>query len=94
MVKRDANKDYEDWWSIKVFKPERYQIIVRSSKILGNILIERIRKAVDKELRKEQTEIRNRKRTSDQIFIFRKIIKQSVEWQVSLYLYFIISRNP
>ena len=59
------------------------------SKILGNILIERIRKVVDKELRKEQAGFRQGKGTSDQIFILRNIIEQSVEWQAPLYLNFI-----
>ena len=59
------------------------------SKILGNILIERIRKVVDKELRKEQTGFRQGKGTSDQIFILRNIIEQSVEWQAPLYFNFI-----
>ena len=58
-------------------------------KILGNILIERIRKAIDKELRKEQAGFRKGKGTSDQIFILRNIIEQSVEWQAPLYLNFI-----
>ena len=59
------------------------------SKILVNILIERIRKAIDKELRKEQAGFRKGKGTSDQIFILRNIIEQSVEWQAPLYLNFI-----
>ena len=59
------------------------------SKILGNILIERNRKAIDKELRKEQAGFRKGKGTSDQIFILRNIIEQSVEWQAPLYLNFI-----
>ena len=59
------------------------------SKILGNILIERIRKVVDKELRKEQAGFRQGIGTSDQIFILRNIIEQSVEWQAPLYLNFI-----
>ena len=59
------------------------------SKILGNILIERIREALDKELRKEQAGFKKGKGTSYQIFILRNIIEQSVELQAPLHLNFI-----
>ena len=89
MVEGDINNSVKEGWSVKVFQLERYHITVRLSKILGNLLIERIRKALEKELRKEQAGIRKGKGTSDQIFILRNIIEQSVEWQALLYLNFI-----
>ena len=48
------------------------------SKVLGNILIRRIKEAVDKKIRKEQAGFRAGKRTFAQIFILRNIIEQCV----------------
>lgn len=59
------------------------------SKVLGRIIIDRIRKGVDHKLRKEQAGYRSNRNTTDQIFILRNIIEQSNEWQSSLYVNFI-----
>ena len=59
-----------------------------SGKILGNIMTERMRKEINKELRKKQAGFRPRRGT-DQIFILQIIIEQSVEWQAPFYLNFI-----
>ena len=59
------------------------------SKILGRILIDRIKGGTDKRLRKEQAGYRTNRSTTDQIFILRNIIEQSSEWQTPLYINFI-----
>ena len=59
------------------------------SKVLGRIVIDRIKKGIDSKLRKEQAGYRTNKSTIDQIFILRNIIEQSNEWQSSLYIHFI-----
>ena len=59
------------------------------SKILGRILIDRIKAGLDHQLRKEQAGYRSNRSTIDQIFILRNIIEQSIEWQSALYINFI-----
>ena len=58
------------------------------SKVLGRILIDRIKSGVDNRLRKEQAEYRPGRGTTDQVFILGNITEQSYEWQSS-YLNFI-----
>ena len=60
-----------------------------AAKILGRILINRIKDGTDRKLRKEQTGFRKGKGTSEQIFILRNILEQSVEWNTNLYLCFV-----
>ncbi|CAH8834294.1 unnamed protein product [Trichobilharzia szidati] len=59
------------------------------SKILSHIILERIKDALDTELRPEQAGFRKGKSCSDQIATLRIIIEQSMEWQSNLYLNFI-----
>ena len=59
------------------------------SKVMGKIVIERIRTGVESKLRKEQAGFRPGRGTTEQIFILRNIIEQSIEWQSSLYVNFI-----
>ncbi|PIK41764.1 endonuclease-reverse transcriptase [Apostichopus japonicus] len=59
-----------------------------ASKILGRIVIDRIKIGIDKKLRPEQAGFRQGKSTTEQIFILRNI-EQSIEWQSSLYINFI-----
>ena len=54
-------------------------------KILGRI-IDRIRKGVERRLRKEQAGYRKGRGTTDQVHILRNIIEQANEWQATLYL--------
>ena len=49
----------------------------------------RIKCGIDKMLRPEQAEFREGKSTTEQIFILRSIIEQSIEWQAPLYINFI-----
>ena len=58
-------------------------------KILGRIVIDRIRNGVDKRLRKEQSGYRRGRGTTEQVFIPRNIIEQVNEWPVTLYVNFI-----
>lgn len=62
-------------------------------KVLGRIIIDRIRKGVDRLLRKEQAGYRKSRGTTDQVFILRNIIEQANEWQAALYLNFIDFEN-
>ena len=59
------------------------------AKILGKIIIDRIRDGVDCRLRKEQAGYRKGRGTTEQVFILRNIIEQVDEWQATLYLNFI-----
>ena len=58
-------------------------------KILGRIVIDRIRNGADNRLRKDQGGYRNGRGTTDQIFILRNIAEQVNEWQASSYINFI-----
>ena len=51
------------------------------SKVLGRIVIDRRRTGVESKLRKEQAGFRLGRGTTEQIFILRNIIEQSIEWQ-------------
>ena len=59
------------------------------SKAFSRILIDRIKTAVDKRLRKEQAGFRKGKSCCDQIFVLRNIIEQCTEWQRQLIINFI-----
>ena len=60
-----------------------------ASKILGRIIIERIRIGIDHRLRKEQAGFRSGRGTTEQIFILRNILEQVNEWQATLYINFV-----
>ena len=59
------------------------------AKIMGKIIIRRLRDEVDAKLRKNQTGFRPGRGTREQTFTLRNIIEQSLEWNSSLYLVFI-----
>jgi hypothetical protein len=59
------------------------------SKILNNILLERVKNSLEKGLWKEQVGFRHSKSRIDQINAFRVIIEQSLEFQSHLYLLFV-----
>ena len=59
------------------------------SKILGRIIIDRVRNGVDQSLRKEQAGYRRGRGTTDQVFVLRNIVEQVNEWEATLYLDFI-----
>ena len=58
-------------------------------KILGRIIIDRIRRGIDSRLRKEQAGYRRGRGTTEQVFILRNIIEQVNEWQATLHLTFV-----
>ena len=53
------------------------------------MLLERIKKGVDKKLRKDQIGFRPKRSTFEQIFILRNILAQANEWRAGLYAYFV-----
>ena len=59
------------------------------SKMLCRVLIDRRKSSVDEMIRQEQAGFRSGRRTSDQIFALRNILKQCQEWQALLYINFV-----
>ena len=59
------------------------------SKIFGRILINRIKNGVDKVLRKEQAGFREKRSTTEQIFVLRNILEQANEWRAPIYIHFV-----
>lgn len=55
------------------------------SKVLRHIILQRLKKEVDKLLRDEQASFRQERSCIDQIATLRIIIEQTIEWQTSLY---------
>ena len=64
-------------------------LLPTASKLLGRILADRLITAVDEKLRSEQAGFTKGRGITEQIFILRNIIEQSVEWQASLYVNFV-----
>lgn len=60
-----------------------------AGKILGRIIIDRLRNGVDKRLRMEQAGYRNGRGTTEQVFVLRNILEQVNKWQATLYLGFV-----
>ncbi|RUS87436.1 hypothetical protein EGW08_004811 [Elysia chlorotica] len=58
-------------------------------KVLTRIMLERLKTALDKKLRKEQEGFRQERSCTDQIATLRIIIEQSLEWQSPLYTVFV-----
>ena len=58
-------------------------------KVLNRILLERIKKAVDPNLRDQQAGFRRNRSCADQIASLRIIVEQSLEWNSPLYINFI-----
>lgn len=65
------------------------QLLSLPSKILARLILERIKKAVDEQLREEQAGFRAGRSCTDQIATLRIIVEQSIEWQSSLYVNFV-----
>ena len=60
-----------------------------AEKVLGKVIITRIRDTVDTRLRQEQAGFRRGRGTIEQIFILRNIIEQVMEWNANLYVCFV-----
>ena len=59
------------------------------SKVFTRTIINRLYDEVNKHLRQEQAGFRRGRGTTEQIFILRNIIEQSIEWQSSLCVNFV-----
>ena len=59
------------------------------SKVLARVVLERLKDAVDKQLRPQQAGFRQDKSCTDHIATLRIIIEQSIEWQSPLYFTFV-----
>ena len=60
-----------------------------AAKVLGKVIIARIRVTVDTRLGQEQAGFRRGRGTIEQIFILRNIIEQVIEWNANLYVCFV-----
>ena len=60
-----------------------------AAKVLGKVIITRIRDTVDTRLRQEQAGFRRGKGIIEQIFILRNIIEQVIEWNANLHVCFV-----
>ena len=58
-------------------------------KVFCRMLLMRMQEGVEKKLRQEQAAFRTGRGTTEQIFILRNILEQSIEWQTTLYIGFI-----
>ena len=58
-------------------------------KVFNRVLLNRMKGAVDAELRDHQTGFRKDRSCTDQIAKLRIIVEQSVEWNSSLYIKFV-----
>ena len=64
-------------------------LISEPGKIFCRVLLNRIEGAIDVKLRQEQAGFRRGKGCTDQIFVLRNIIEQSIEWNAPLCIGFI-----
>ena len=67
--------------------------MITAANIMGKIIITRITKELDNQLREEQTGIRKGRRTTEQIYILRNIIEQAAEWRSNLYQLYLDHEN-
>ena len=51
-----------------------------AAKVMGRVIITRIRDGVDHQLRQEQAGYRRGRSTTERIFVLRNIIEQVIEW--------------
>ena len=58
-------------------------------KILNRIILDRLKEAIDKQLREEQAGFRKNRSCTDQIATLRIIVEQSLEWNSPLYIGFV-----
>ena len=79
--KKGNLRECKNWWGVT--------LLPVVSKILGRIVIDRIRMGIDHRLRNEQAGFRSGRGTAEQIFILRNILEQVNEWQATLYINFV-----
>ena len=68
---------------------ERQNAYGGCSKILGRIIVTRIRNGIDNQFRQEQAGFRKCRGATEQIFTLRNIIEQCIEWNANLYVCFV-----
>lgn len=81
LAKKGDLRDYNNYRGI--------MLLSTPGKALNCIILERLRKRVDDELRENQASFRNERSCSDQIATLRIIIEQSIEWHTPVYVNFI-----
>ena len=64
-------------------------LIPTAAKVMGRVIITRIRDGINQQLRDEQAGYRSGRSTTEQIFVLRNIIEQVIEWNSCLYLCFV-----
>ena len=65
------------------------QLLSLPSKVLARIILERMKTAIDANLRDEQAEFRCGRSCTDQIATLRIMIEQSIEWRSPVYINFV-----
>ena len=81
LPKKGDLSSYNNWQGI--------MLLFIPSKILTRIILERLKKALDKTLSEEQAGFRQDRSCTDHIATLRIIIEQSLEWQSPLYSVFV-----
>ena len=64
-------------------------LLSTAGKVLNRIILERMREAMDRILRENQSGFRLSRSTADQITTLRIIVEQSLEWRTALCINFI-----
>ena len=59
------------------------------AKVMGRVIVDRMKKGVDAQLRREQAGFRSGRSTLEHIFTLRNIIEQTVEWNSNLYVCYV-----
>ena len=75
--------------SYRMQQLERQNAYGGCSKILGRIIVTRIRNGIDNQFRQEQAGFRKCRGATEQIFTLRNIIEQCIEWNANLYVCFV-----
>jgi len=78
LPKKENLRECKNW--------RKFTLLSDVSKLMRKIVVDRIRIGVESKLRKEQAGFRPGRGTTEQIFILRNIIEQSIEWQSTLYV--------
>ena len=79
--KKEDLGDCSNWRGITLLPVAR--------KVLSNLIYNRLREAVDSNMREEQAGFRQGRGCSDQIFVLRTIIEECEEWKTPLLINFI-----
>ena len=69
-------------------------LMLTAAKVMGRVIVTRIREGINQQLRDEQAGYRRGRSTTEQIFVLRNIIEQVIERNACLYVCFVILRKP